>query len=71
MKILILPCTSSDAGKYASFKEVIYEQEVEARFANDKQNSVYIKGSELIRIGGDPKILIPDREYLWGCFKII
>jgi hypothetical protein len=49
-------------------KDFTYGQVVEATYANDKQNSILVKGSEFIRIGGCNKAFNPDHLYLWGDF---
>ena len=52
-------------------KDVVYDQEVEARYINEKKQGVLIKGSEFIRVGGDDKVFKPDVDYTWGNFEVV
>ncbi len=60
---------SADAGSYGGMKGVVYGQEVEATYANSKQNSILVSGEEFVRIGGCEKAFNPNYLYLWGDFK--
>lgn len=71
MKVLLQENHSHDAGSYLAMKDVVYDQEVEARYINEKKQGVLIKGSEFIRVGGDDKVFKPDIDYTWGNFDVI
>jgi hypothetical protein len=69
MKFKILETTSSDAGSYSGMKNIAYGQIVEGVYCDAKQNSIYVKGDEFIRIGGDPSTFDPSRLYMYGDFE--
>ena len=62
----ILENHSADAGTYASFKNIRYGEVVEAEYVNEKQNSIYVLGSELNRIGAT--VDCEDLRYMYGDF---
>ncbi len=43
--------------------------EVEVRTSDGGKPQSLIKGSELIRVGGNPEHLNPDHKYYWGHFE--
>lgn len=71
MKFKILENTSSEAGDYVGMKDVIYGSIVEAEYICSKKNGVYIKGDEMIRIGGDEKAFNPKYKYTWADFELV
>lgn len=69
MKVIIQENHSSDAGHYSGMKDIRYGESVEATYCNDKQNSIYVSGTEFIRIGGCPTAFNPEHKYMWGDFE--
>ena len=65
-KFKILENMSSDAGRYASFENIHYGEVVEGEYVNEKQNSIYVLGSELNRIGAT--VDREDLRYMYGDF---
>ena len=71
MKIILQENYSHDAGNYTAMRDVVYNQEVEVRYINEKKQGVLIKGSEFIRVGGDDKVFKPNVDYTWGNFEVM
>ncbi|CAM0034453.1 hypothetical protein VPHF94_0089 [Vibrio phage F94] len=66
-KFKILENMSSDAGRYGSFKDIRYGEVVEGEYVNEKQNSIYVLGSEFNKIGAT--IDRPELRYMYGDFE--
>ncbi|CAL9964189.1 hypothetical protein VPHF99_0090 [Vibrio phage F99] len=66
-KFKILENMSSDAGRYGSFKDIRYGEVVEGEYVNEKQNSIYVLGSEFNKIGAT--IDRPELRYTYGDFE--
>lgn len=69
-KFILLQPTSTDAGHYTGMVDVVWESVVEGEFINDKENSIYVRGEEFIRIGGCPKAFKGNYRHVWGCFEL-
>lgn len=65
-KFIILENMSSDAGKYGSFKDIRYGEVVEGEYVKEKQDSIYVLGSEFNKIGAT--IDRPDLLHMYGDF---
>lgn len=68
-KFKILETTSTDAGSYSGMREFEWGSEVEGEYINAKQNSIYVLGSEFIRLGCLESAFKPEVKYMWGCFE--
>lgn len=73
MQIRILPSTSSDAGHYNAFTNIDYSTVVEAEYVDvDRPDKgVYITGTELIKVGVDPKMIKEKYKYMIGEYEIV
>ncbi len=65
-KFKILENHSADAGKYGSFENIRYGEVVEGEYVNEKQDSIYVLGSEFNKIGAT--IDRPDLLHMYGDF---
>ena len=66
-KFIILENHSADAGRYGSFKDIRYGEVVEGEYVNEKQNSIYVLGSEFNKIGAT--IDRQDLLHMYGDFE--
>lgn len=71
LKFRILKPQSTDAGSYIGMREFQWEGVVEARYCDEKENSIFVLGSEFIRLGGCDKCFNPYLEYMWGSFETV
>lgn len=51
------------------WKMLFGESVVEGEFIDAKQNSIYVRGSEFIKIGGCPEVLKGNLKHVWGVFE--
>ncbi|AUR93509.1 hypothetical protein NVP1187O_196 [Vibrio phage 1.187.O._10N.286.49.F1] len=65
-KFIILENHSADAGRYGSFKDIRYGGVVEGEYVNEKQDSIYVLGSEFNKIGAT--IDQPELKHMYGDF---
>ena len=67
-KILSAP-ESAECGNYPSMKNISWGSEVEGEYCNHKQDSIFVKGEELVRVGGCPQNFTTGRKYMLGYFE--
>ena len=68
-KFIILENHSADAGRYGSFENIRYGEVVEGEYVNEKQDSIYVLGSEFNKIGAT--IDRPELKYMYGDFSLV
>lgn len=70
-KIKLTKPFDTECTPHAGVANVKWGSEVEARVVTPegKRPCAFIKGSEFIRVGGNPDMFTPDNEYMWGFFE--
>ena len=71
MEFKILQPTSSDGGEYIGMVDVVWKSVVEGEFIDSRNNSIYVKGEEFIKIGGCPEAFKGNFKHIWGAFEIV